>query len=160
MNEAAKADRGDALACVCQEATIDAPATEVWAMVGDPALLSEWIPAVVACRREGDVRTLQIDGDGGGEVVERILRHSDADRMYEYELISGAIPVSLYRSLISVDGSDPSLVTWTAWVSAIAPERSAALAQAIVESYKAALDNLPLAMARARARPGSERFNG
>ena len=96
---------GDARA----ETTIDRPADEVWAKVGDFGDLS-WMPGVDTCELQGDERVL---GMFGMRIVERQLRRDDAARTLTYGIVDGDMKPEKHEATITVtpQGSS-SHVTW------------------------------------------------
>lgn len=122
--------------------TVAASPDEVWKVAGDTGGIAEWIPAVGECTVEGDVRTITL-ADGGGHVAERIVSHSDDDRVYEYEFVDGVLPLSTYRSRLSVTpDSGGSRVDWSATFETEDPGQATEFAQGLSESYRSALDGL------------------
>ena len=102
---------------VIEKISIAAPAAAVWATMGNFDALQHWHPAVEASpadkgNAEGSVRLLKLRG--GGELVETLESHSDAQMKYSYRAKDGgALPVTNYTSTISVaaDGNK-ALVEW------------------------------------------------
>lgn len=93
--------------------TIDAPASDVWSLVGDPARIGEWVPALASSSAEHDKRWCAMQD--GAEIVERILDHSDEKRYYIYEITSSPLPLKHHRSMLIVHGHDGhSHVVWEA----------------------------------------------
>jgi hypothetical protein len=93
------------------EVTIDKPADEVWAVIGDFGNLS-WVPNTKGLQLDGDIRTFQL---GESTVKHRLLRHDDMARSYTYGLAGGVSPDSdPVEATISVvpDGWSASIVTW------------------------------------------------
>ncbi|WP_370181599.1 SRPBCC family protein [Rhodococcus wratislaviensis] len=117
-------------------------AETVWAQVGDPGAIADWIPSVATARMEQEIRHL-VFADGQ-PARERIAEHSDRDRRYTYEYIDGPLPLKQYRSTISVldATSEACTVDWTATFSAEAEEVESELAATIEEIYRAALKEL------------------
>ena len=93
--------------------TIDADPDRVWAVAGDPATISEWLPAIATSSVDGEQRSCTtVDG---ADLHERIVERSDDDRFYVYEITDSPMPLASYRSRLSVDGhAGHSHVTWTA----------------------------------------------
>jgi hypothetical protein len=79
---------------------IQAPPDAVWDLVGDPARVPEWFPAVVACRVEGDER--RVTTAQGLELVERLLERDDAARTYAYSVVAGNPALTSHRASLSV----------------------------------------------------------
>jgi carbon monoxide dehydrogenase subunit G len=89
---------------------VDAPADDVWRLVGDLTSVPRWYPKYVAAELEGERRLLR--SAEGAVLVERIIEHDDARRTYSYAVLSGA-PVREHRASLEVvpDGSG-SRVIW------------------------------------------------
>ncbi len=89
------------------------PADAVWKKIGDFCGIKSWIPAVSGCTISSDGKQRTVSLKGGGEVVERLDNWDDAKRSYTYSILSGPLPVSDYRSTLSVlsDGKG-SAVNW------------------------------------------------
>ena len=92
------------------ETTIEAPADEIWAKIGDFGDLS-WMPGVDSCALNGDDRTLNMHGM---EIVERQLRRDDGNRTLTYGIVGGAVTVGHHQATITVTpkGDTSSWVTW------------------------------------------------
>ena len=89
---------------------VNAPASEVWALVGAFGNLEKFDPSVVASPLdEGGVqRRLQIEDSG--QIVERLLEFDHAGRVYRYtivEIIDVPIPIVNYLATIRVDEGEP-----------------------------------------------------
>lgn len=95
------------------EVSVDvaAPAAAVWAVVGDPARVTDWFGAVASCTMDGDVRRATMGN--GAELVERIVDHDDAARRYSYEVLSGIPGLTSHRATIRVEETpDGSRLHW------------------------------------------------
>jgi carbon monoxide dehydrogenase subunit G len=91
------------------ETTIQKPADEVWAVVGNFGDLG-WMPGVESCRVEGDDRILAMFGM---EITERQLRRDDAKRTLTYGIVGGPVQVDKHEATITVNpAGDGSHVTW------------------------------------------------
>jgi len=88
----------------------------LWKKIGDFCGIATWHPAIAGCKLtdSGKRRMLTLK-DGGGVIVERLIKRDDAHRAYSYKIISSPLPVADYRSTISVmDGKDGgSELKWT-----------------------------------------------
>jgi len=96
------------------EVTIDKPADEVWAVIGDFGNVS-WIPNTKSVQLDGDIRTFQL---GDRIVKHRLVRHDDAARSYTYALADvpeSGNAVQAVEATISVvpNGPSASTVSWT-----------------------------------------------
>ena len=82
-----------------EETTIARPADDVWAVVRDFGGLAGWAPGVESCRVEGDDRILTLMGM---EIVERLYRRDDDERVLVYGIVSGPVPVEHHEATITV----------------------------------------------------------
>ncbi|MCA1700683.1 MAG: SRPBCC family protein [Actinobacteria bacterium] len=99
---------------VKQHIQIDATADETWQVAGDPARIADWLPPIETSHIEGDRRSCTL-AEGGGQIEERILEHSDTERRYHYEILDGPMPLSSYVSTFEVEDHDGHAhVAWTA----------------------------------------------
>ena len=92
---------------------INAEPAAVWNYVGDFNGLARWHPAIAASELEdgGQVRRLTLRG--GGEIVERLLAHDNAQRSCSYSITAGPLPVKRHAATILVDGTgNTSTVDW------------------------------------------------
>ncbi|MFJ6263320.1 SRPBCC family protein [Rhodococcus erythropolis] len=120
---------------------IEADAAAVWTLVGDPARIADWVPALAKSRIDGDLRHIEfIDGGSG---TERVLERDDIRRTYTYEYLEGPLPLENYRSTISVTGDgDLSSVSWKARFGAATRPAEEELAIAIQDMYQSSLAEL------------------
>ena len=101
---------------VAKTATVAAPPAKVWQTIGDFCGIGDWHPAVEKCalsEKDGmKVRTLSLKG--GGTLVEEQVSRDDKVMSYTYTILSGPLPVSDYKSTLSVapDGTGSKL-SWT-----------------------------------------------
>ncbi|GAA4869217.1 SRPBCC family protein [Actinomycetospora straminea] len=102
---------------------IPADVDAVWRVVRDFDSLPAWVPAVAACRLDGDVpadqvgavRRLALDGDGG-TVVEQLVALDDRERTLTYAILESPFPVQDYRATIRVfpvTSSGECFVSWS-----------------------------------------------
>lgn len=92
------------------ETTIAKPADEVWAVVRDFGGLDKWAPGIEKCTLEGDERTVTTMGM---EIVERLIRLDENERVLTYGIVSGAVPVQQHEATITVTPKgDASHVTY------------------------------------------------
>ncbi len=140
---------------VTQTIEINAPADKVWAVLGKFDDLS-WHPLIGKTEGQGGnkpdaTRTLTLKS--GGAMDEKLLKHSDADKTYAYEITKvdvKVLPVENYSASFKVSGEgDKSTVEWkTAFYRGYAnndppPELSdEAAVAAITAMVKAGLDGL------------------
>jgi carbon monoxide dehydrogenase subunit G len=91
------------------EITIDRPADDVWAVIGNFGELT-WMPGVETCELEGDDRIL---GMFGMRIVERQLARNDEDRTLTYGIVDGDMKPEVHRATITVmPAGSGSFVTW------------------------------------------------
>jgi hypothetical protein len=91
------------------EITIDRPADEVWAKVGNFGELT-WMPGVETCELDGDDRIL---GMFGMRVVERLYARDDETRTLTYGIVDGDVKAETHRATITVmPAGSGSFVTW------------------------------------------------
>jgi carbon monoxide dehydrogenase subunit G len=91
------------------EITIDRPADDVWAVIGNFGELT-WMPGVETCELDGDDRIL---GMFGMRIVERQLARDDEDRTLTYGIVDGDMKPEVHRATITVmPAGSGSFVTW------------------------------------------------
>lgn len=98
---------------VTESTTVQAPAAEVWKLVGEFNDLERWHPAVTISKQLFDQRYLTLAG--GGEIVEQETARDDGQMSYSYRIVSGPLPVDGYQATISVTpvNAMKSTVTWS-----------------------------------------------
>lgn len=130
---------------VTQSMEVAAAPETAWALVGNPAALGDWHPAVVTSKISDRVRRCTLVGEGS--LVEPIVEHSDQDRFYVYDIGEGPFPTRKYRSRIAVEDADGgSRLVWRtdfeADDSASEPELSETFAGIYRDGLQAARDRL------------------
>jgi len=80
------------------EITIDRPADDVWARVGNFGELT-WMPGVETSELDGDDRIL---GMFNMRIVERQLARDDEDRTLTYGIVDGDMKPEVHRATITV----------------------------------------------------------
>lgn len=97
------------MATARSEITVNKPADDVWAIVGDFGGLESWMPGVESCTLDDEDRILRLMGM---EIIERLERRDDDDRVLVYGIVRG-VPVINHRATITVvpEGSG-ARVTW------------------------------------------------
>jgi carbon monoxide dehydrogenase subunit G len=90
---------------------LDRPADEIWALIGDFHGLHKWVPGAQPSESidEGKRRKFQL---GPNTMIEGLAEQSE--RSYTYTIDEGPLPVSNYRSTLSVEdaGEGKSVVRW------------------------------------------------
>jgi hypothetical protein len=100
------------MADVSQSITVEQSPAEVWEVIGDPLAVARFLPMIESARMDGDLRVAAVQG---GEITERILEHSDAERYYTYEVVDGPMRLESYHSKLSVSSEgDGAVVLWEA----------------------------------------------
>ena len=140
---------------VRQTIEINAPAGKVWAVLGKFEDFS-WHPMFGATEGQGGSKpdaTRKLTLKSGGTTEEKLVKHSDADKTYAYEITKvdvKVLPVENFSASFKVSGDgDKSTVEWkTAFYRGYAnndppPELSdEAAVKAITDMVKAGLDGL------------------
>lgn len=155
---------------VKQQVVIQAPASEVWAVVGDFFALDKWHPAVLASQKIDDkTRKLSLDEEGKVTLTEELTALDTDSMMLGYAIIDMAVvekleyngaqierkslPVDSYSSTIQVmpgDNDESSKVIWAGeffrayTVGTPTPEGmdDATAVTTITAVYNAGLENL------------------
>ena len=101
---------------VTKSADIPAPPDKVWQTIGDFCGIGNWHPAIEKCTPSDSggkpERTLSLKG--GGTIVEQQQARDDKGMSYTYTILQSPLPVSDYKSTISVAPSaSGSKVIWT-----------------------------------------------
>lgn len=92
------------------EITIDRPADEVWAKIGNFGELT-WMPGVDSCELDGDDRILGMFGSM--RIVERQFARDDEERTLTYGIVDGDMKPEVHRATIKVNpAGSGSFVTW------------------------------------------------
>jgi uncharacterized protein YndB with AHSA1/START domain len=130
-----KCEEAAAMPTVKQEIHIDAAPAEVWRVAGDPGRIADWSPAIASSSVEGDRRSCTL-ADGGAQIEETILDHSDEERHYRYEVLDGPLPVSSYVSSFEVtEHGLQTQVTWAAEFEPADPAQEEELVRTFEEIY-------------------------
>ena len=129
------------MAIVHETIQIEADPRRVWELAGDPGRIAEWVPTLATSSAEGAERRCTLAE--GGELVERIIERSEADRFYEYEIVDAPMPLRSYRSRLSVQEHDGH--THVDWVAEFEPQQAGQeeqLAEAFAGIYRNGLEEL------------------
>lgn len=128
------------MANITRAQAFNASPDDVWAVIGDFASLGDWHPAVVKQTNEGDLRHLEIPG--GAVIVEKSL--GGDTHSYAYEIVSGPLPVTGYRSVLSVAPAGRGcVVSWTSTFEANADAAHGAVAGIYEAGLKALAEKFP-----------------
>lgn len=120
---------------------IEAPADAVWDVAGRPGRIADWLPALTTSELTGSERHCTLTN--GAELEEKIIEHSDDERRYTYEIVSGPMPLASYRSTFAVDGADGrSRIEWGAEFETEQPEQADEVADMMRQTYREGLESL------------------
>ncbi len=115
---------------------------KAWALVGDLAGVTKWVPGVTACDVDGHVRRCTFAD--GRTVVEQITDFDDAARSYGYRTDTDGTPMAANGGSLAVaetpDGG--SRVTWLADVDFVSDEAAEQMVPMLRSGYGAAFDQL------------------
>ncbi len=103
---------------VDKQVTVNASPETTWKMVGHYNHVDVWHPAVVMssvtgdAREPGAVRVLTLAD--GAKFTEVLLRHSDRDLSYTYEITDSPLPIADYEATLSVRAAPggKAMITW------------------------------------------------
>lgn len=130
---------------------ISAPADEVWRLVGGWNALPDWHPGVEKSeiRQGGHLRHVRLAD--GTEITERLEDIESDERTYTYSITSSPLPVTNYRSTITVRAEgNTSIVEWSTNFEPVgAPE--ADVVRSLSDFYQAGFDNLKKLLSRPEA---------
>ncbi|MBM0237383.1 SRPBCC family protein [Micromonospora sp. ATA32] len=110
------------MATLRRRVSLDAPAAEVWKLVGDFTAIGDWHPGTPRPEMRGrspynSPGTERVWGAGTGEeLVERLVERDDAARRLRYTMPDPPFPITGHEATIEVTerGPESSQVTWTA----------------------------------------------
>ena len=133
------------MANVDMSVQLNAPAGEVWALIGGFDALARWHPAFAssAAEKQGDKTLRRLLLHGGGTIVEALEHHDAGARRYGDTILSSPLPIANYRSELSVEEQGPERcrVTWSSEFKPDGiPEQEAV--ETIRGVYKAGFDAL------------------
>ena len=121
--------------------SVEAPAERVWAVLGDPAAASRYVPGVMRSRMEGAVRVCETAD--GREIRETIRDVDGRGRSYRYEHVRTPMPVRLSRGRFWVEEEGPgSRVGVEAEIEALEPGAEGGLAEMMAAGLRQTLRNL------------------
>ena len=131
------------MAKVSMQSAVNMSADELWKLIGQFNALPDWHPAVASSKLEEGGRLRRLSLLGGGEIVERLEKIDDADRLYRYSLVSGPWPVANYTATIRVkeDSKGKATIEWSSEFDPKGATETDA-STAIQDVYKMGLENL------------------
>ncbi len=74
---------------VRRQVRIERPVVDVWAVIGDPAAISDWFPGIVAATVEGTTRV--VTTASGIPMPEEIITNDAIQHRFQYRLTSGIV---------------------------------------------------------------------
>jgi uncharacterized protein YndB with AHSA1/START domain len=134
--------KGGDMAHLRKTIAITASPESVWAVLGDLAATSEWLPGTVAARVEGSIRICQTAD--GGEIREEISEYSPERRTYRYRHIQVPLPVESSTGTFSVEAgtSGGAVVVLEAAFAALDPAMEAEIERMFGGALDQALESL------------------
>ncbi|MBI5379013.1 MAG: SRPBCC family protein [Nitrospirae bacterium] len=119
---------------------IHASPEKVWAVVGDLAGVTKWIPMIAHAKVEGSKRVCTM-ADGSGELHESISEYSHTTRSYRYTIAEGPLPVKNYRGRFGVEAKGQgALVVWDTEFEVLDPSQEAAVGEIFQGIYTQCLE--------------------
>lgn len=134
---------------VSKEAVVAMTPADLWTKVGDFNGMNTWHPAIASSEivkgnnnEIGAHRKLTL-GDGA-VILEELAARDDAGMSLTYIILEGPLPVTDYRSTLTVvaEGESGSKLTWSSTFKAAAGVEPAKAEEVIGGVYQAGLDNL------------------
>ena len=124
---------------VTRKVTLDAPLSEVWALVGNFHGVAEWHPAVDSSTRAavGDEEFRRLAIAGGGEILEHLV--SKTTHSYTYAILRSPLPLAHYEAKIEANTAGAG--TEITWSSSFTPTAENA-DEVVAGIYQAGLDAL------------------
>ena len=117
------------MATIRHHARLKAPAADVWALVRDPAGITEWLPGIDKCVMDG---TARIVTTMGLDIREEIVTNDDDLRRFQYAISDS--PMSLAHHLSTIDvlaDGDGCMVVYSIDVS---PDDSAPIMDGVAKA--------------------------
>ncbi len=117
---------------------LEAPPEEIWKVVGSFQALVDWHPAVESSALEiiDGVEHRRLGLVGGGEILERSLGNDSFS--YGYEIVTGSLPVSDYRSILALSAAGSGAVlVWGATFTAAGPDAEAVVGEVYESGFSA-----------------------
>lgn len=97
---------------VRRQVRIARPASEVWALVGDPTRIAEWFPGIESATVEGNIRIVVTSA--GSELREQIVTLDALQRRFQYHLDAPTIHAHLSTLDVFDLGDGTCLVSYGA----------------------------------------------
>jgi len=122
------------MATIRHHTRIAAPADEVWAVVSDPAGITEWFPGIDGCTFDGEVRHVSTMGM---EIGERVITDDGDLRRFQYSMVSG--PMVPEHHLCTVDVLEDGTGSLVIYSCDVSPDEIGELMGGVYESATEAL---------------------
>lgn len=131
------------MAKVSMQSEVNMSPDELWQMIGKFNALPDWHPAVSSSRLEDGGKLRRLSLFGGGEIVERLEKIDDGDRLYRYSIVSGPLPVANYTATLRVkdDGKGKSVIEWSSEFDPKGATETDAMS-AVQNVYQMGMENL------------------
>lgn len=93
---------------ISMKTQINAPAVDVWAVIGDFNALPKFVEAAVESSVDGEgigtVRTITLPD--GAKLLERLEEYDAEKMMVKYSILEGPLPVADYMSVMQLTATD------------------------------------------------------
>jgi uncharacterized protein YndB with AHSA1/START domain len=124
---------------------IESSPDRVWAVLGDLAGVSAWIPGVTGAKLYGLNRVCATAD--GHEIKEEITGYSADELIYSYKHLQQPLPVSNSRGTLKVEADGPaSVVVWQAEFDVPDPAHETEMVAMINGYYQQTLESLKQAV--------------
>ncbi|MDT0462165.1 SRPBCC family protein [Streptomyces gibsoniae] len=121
----------------------DAPAAEVWALIGDFYAVEKWMPGVAGVLKNEDRQTRVITMHDGARLVERLMEEGPLFHHYRFD-DPGPVPVRDFTARLTVTalGPDRSEIDWAAEFEPAPGVAEETATTAMAGFYQACLDKV------------------
>lgn len=129
------------------------PATpeRVWELIGGFDSLPDWMPFIRASTLQERGRTRRLATADGGEMVERLMAFSEAERSYSYAIVQGPFPVAGYIGTLRVypvaGQADAAEVVWSARFTSAGGATDQEVVELFARAFRDGLEALGRAVA-------------
>ena len=152
-NEAVAGTAPAQTASLTRSINVQGPPAAVWAAIGPFCSIAAWHPAIASCREDGKAPPTRILKTRAGDAtfIERQLSRNETNHSYSYTFTSAPIPVTNYKSVLSVvaNGHGGSTVKWSG-VYLPNPGMDQAAANALGGIYEAGLRSIKARLSKSK----------